>query len=146
MFKFELFFLWVLCAPAVSKRGQWSERASIRSRTCTETRGYFSSQLVSISTRSNFSYVGNSRLFAQVNCRSTIATSLKSQLSMIALNKKGQCGSNLPLLFSWLNLNKLKSALSKLGVDYLWQDRPTHVGRLLYAHLGQHHTQLLNSM
>jgi hypothetical protein len=66
------FFL-VLCAPAVSKRGQWSESASIqRSRACIVTRGYFASQSVYISTWSRFSYAGDGRMFAQLNCRPII--------------------------------------------------------------------------
>jgi hypothetical protein len=44
----------------------------------------------SLNSFQSFSYVVSERLFAQVNCLPTIEISLKSKLSMTALNKNGQ--------------------------------------------------------
>jgi hypothetical protein len=104
-----------LGVPVVKSIGAWSENPSIRSRARTDTIGNLDSQLASISTLSSFSKVGLGRLFAQVNCLPIIVTSLRSKLSITALNRKGQWSSNRPLLFSWRNLSKLKSPPIKIG-------------------------------
>jgi hypothetical protein len=78
-----------LGVPVVKRMGAWSDNFTIRSSARTDTIGYLSSQSVSINMRSSFSYVGIGKLFVHVNYWTIIETSLKSKLSMTALNKKG---------------------------------------------------------
>jgi hypothetical protein len=104
----DLFPTWA-CSPESISNGVWSE--PVRVRALTETKGNLFSHSTLASTRSSFWKVGISRLLAQVYCLPESSISLRSRLSIIALDINGHLAIKLSLCFSSFLLKILKSPL-----------------------------------
>jgi hypothetical protein len=79
--------VFVFGSPVFNKRGVWSDMSLVKALTV--DKGNISSHSVLTRIQSNFSKVGEVKLFAHVYLRPVISSSLRSKPSITALNKKG---------------------------------------------------------